>query len=83
MNVGDKMYYCLVVPNCNIYEVLPIVIRTVQDNWAVGVDVHTKQAYLFGYNMIGSYVFKTQYEAQEAILQFRAKEEKDDIQVGA
>lgn len=76
MNVGDKVYLCVVVPGCQIYDVLGLVIRTVADTWAVGVDDHTKQAYLFGFNMIGSYVFTEHYEAQEALLQFRNKEEE-------
>lgn len=75
MQVGDKMYMCLVVPNCGIYDVLELTIRTVMDTWAVGVDTHTKQAYLFGYNMIGKYVFTSHGDAQEALLEFRAKTE--------
>lgn len=82
MSVGDRMYMCLVVPNCEIYDVLELTIRTVLDTWAVGVDTHTKQAYLFDYNMIGSYVFASHGEAQKALLEFRAKTEievKDEV----
>ena len=78
MKVGDKVYFCSVVPNCNIYEGLELIIRTVTDDWAVGVDTHTKQAFLFGYNMIGEWVFIHHYEAQEAILKIRAQSEVMD-----
>lgn len=78
MKVGDTVYLCVVVPNCNVYDVLQLTLRTVEDSWAVGVDEHTKQAYLFGYNMVGQYVFTQHYEAQEAILNFRARTEGPD-----
>jgi hypothetical protein len=78
MKIGDTVYYCMVVPNCNVYDVLKLTIRTVEDSWAVGVDEHTKQSYLFGYDMIGKYIFTQHYEAQEAILNFRAKTEVVD-----
>ena len=76
MKIGDTVYLCIVVPNCGIYDILQLTLRTVEETWAVGVDEHTKQAYLFGFNMVGSYVFAEHYTAQEALLQFRNKEEE-------
>lgn len=75
MKAGDIVYLCFVVPTCDVYDVLRLTIRTAQDDWAVGVDEHTKQAYIFTDKMIDKYVFTEQYEAQEAILQFRAANE--------
>jgi len=81
MNIGDKVYFCSIIPNCHIYEVLELIIRTVADTWAVGVDNHTKHAFLFGYDMIGKCIFIHHYEAQETILQMREQNEviMDDL----
>lgn len=78
ISVGDTVYMCIVVPNCDIYDVLGLTIRTAMYNWAVGVDNHNHQAFIFTENMVGEYVFKEHTLAQEAILTFRSKYEVFD-----
>ena len=70
MKKGDKVYYCEVVPNCDIYEVLELTIRTVEDGWCVGVDEKSKQAQLFTENMLDKYVFHHRVDAVEALKKF-------------
>lgn len=71
MEKGDRVYYCEVVPNCSIYEVLELVIRTVADNYYVGVDHKTNQAHIFTNDMINQYIFTTRHEALDALKEFR------------
>ena len=78
MDKGDKIFLCDVVPNCNVYEIIELTIRTVGDGWYVGTDEKTKQAHLFQNDMIDKYVFKFRTDALEALKIFRAKGEKDD-----
>lgn len=78
MEKGDRVYFCDVVPSCSIYEILELTIRTVADGWYVGVDEKTKQAHLFGADMIDEYVFKNRSDALEALKVLRSKGEKDD-----
>ena len=78
MQIGDRYYLCDVVPNCNIFEIIDLDIRTVKDDYAVGVDSKTKQAHLFKYDMLDKYVFKNRSDALEALKVLRSKGEKDD-----
>lgn len=60
---GDIVYYGRVVPNNDIYDVLELKIRTVEDTWFVGTEKATKHAYLFGFTNLGKYVFKDRKDA--------------------
>jgi len=79
MQIGDIVYLCFVVPTCDVYDVLELKLRTVENGWAVGVDTHTRQAYMLTDDMIDKFVFHTHGEAQEAILRFRAQNEVADV----
>lgn len=73
MEKGDVVYYCEVVPNCSLYEILDLTIRTVGENYWVGVDEKTKQAHMFTPDMIDVYVFRHRSDALEALKVFRGK----------
>lgn len=77
MEKGDVVFLCDVVPNCNTYEVIELIIRTVGDDYAVGVDNKTKQAHLFKYDMLDQYVFTTRPDAVEALKVLRSINEND------
>ena len=77
MEKGDVVFLCDVVPNCNTYEVIELIIRTVGDDYAVGVDDKTKQAHLFKYDMLDQYVFTTRPDAVEALKILRSINEND------
>lgn len=43
----DKVYYARILPHCSIYDICELTIRTVEDDWFVGIDKQDKHAYLF------------------------------------
>ena len=49
----DIVYYTKIVPNCGIYDVYEIIIRTVTDDYFVGIDKRDKHAFLLYYSDIG------------------------------
>lgn len=53
----DIVYYSRITPNCGIYDVCELKIRTVHDDWFVGIEKHDKHAYLFNNSDIGKIVF--------------------------
>ena len=55
---GQVLYYARIMPTVGLYEVEELKIRTVTDEYFVGIEKNTKHAYLFGYSTIGKYVFK-------------------------
>lgn len=59
----DKVYYARILPSVEIYDVCDIVVRTVVDNWFVGIDKRDKHAHLFYMNDLGVRVFKDRNEA--------------------
>ena len=77
MQKDDVVYFCQVIPNCNIYEILELKIRTVTEKWYVGVDEKTKQAQIFTEDMIDQYVFTHRVDALEALRNFKARLEND------
>lgn len=79
MSKDDVVYFCEVIPNCGIYEILELTIRTVSDKgWYVGVDKKTKQAQMFTEDMMDKYVFHNRSDALEALKTFRSKGDNDD-----
>ena len=67
MNKKDKLYYARIIPNTSIYEVCELIVRTVKDDWFVGVDKRDKHAYLFYLKDIGTTVFKNRDDALEKV----------------
>lgn len=64
----DKVYYARIVPASNMYDVCELTIRTVEDNWFVGIDKHDRHAYLFYNSDIGNIVFIERKDALEKVL---------------
>lgn len=70
IKVKDKVYFARIIYATGIYEVCELVIRTVQDNWFVGIDTSKKSdrhAYLFYENDIGKRIFFTRKEAVDKV----------------
>lgn len=53
----DIVYYTKIMPSVGIYDLCELIIRTVEDDYFVGIDKRDKHAYLFGYNSIDKTVF--------------------------
>lgn len=63
INRGDKLYWARIIPCCGIYEVHDLHIRTIGEDYFVGVDKHDKHAYLLGFNAIDDVVFEDRKQA--------------------
>ena len=44
---GDKVYYTRIIPTVGIYEVKELILRTIEENYLVGINKQDKHAYLF------------------------------------
>lgn len=60
---GDKVYYARIMPNLGLYEVCELTIRTVEDNYFVGLENISKRAHLFTYKSFDKdIIFKNRKE---------------------
>lgn len=53
----DIVYYTRILPSSNIYDLLELTIRTVEEDWFVGIEKRDKQAFLFYKNEINKTIF--------------------------
>lgn len=61
----DQIFYLRKLPEQEINEILRLTIRTVTDEYFVGIEEKEQHAFLFHYSDIGRIVFKTYGEALE------------------
>ena len=57
------VYYAQCLESCGIFEVLELTLRTVEDNWMVGVETKEKQAHLFSVKDIDKHIFFDRHDA--------------------
>ena len=72
----DKMYYARILPSVYVYDVCDLTIRTVCDDWFVGIDKHDKHAYMFSKNDIDKNIF---FNRDEALKKVREAEKNKKI----
>lgn len=63
MNKRDTVYYARIFPNVGMYELDELKIRTVTDEYFVGIEKRSKQAFLFQYSDIGKVIFTNRQDA--------------------
>ena len=63
----DVVYYTKIIPGCGIYDVYELRIRTVEDDWFVGLEKTDKQAHYFTKSDIGKTIFKDRNEALNVV----------------
>lgn len=63
LNKGDIVYYARIFPSLDIFEVIDLKIRTVENNYFVGTEKRTKRAYLFNNNKINKIIYLNRNEA--------------------
>jgi len=75
IEVGNRIYYARVVPQCDIYEVLELTVRTThEDGWCVGIDSNgSKQAFPFTKDDLGTLIFFNEKEAAEVVKNAKKK----------
>lgn len=80
----DRMYYARILPTADVYDVCDLIIRTVEDDWFVGMDKRDKHAYLFQDRDVGVSVFFDRNIALKKVTeaeQIFKKERTDDYVV--
>ena len=77
LHKGDIVYWARIIPNCGIYDVYELKIRTITETYFVGIEKREKHAYLFGNENIGKVVFKDRKDA----LNKAKDEEKNKVYV--
>ena len=77
MNIrkGDVWYFARIVPRNNIYEVCELKIRTIMEDYIVGIDKHDKHAYLINNLEIPKLLFKNR---KDALSKVKLEEKGDD-----
>lgn len=61
----DKIFYLRKLPKQDINEVLRLTVRTVEEDYFVGIEEKEQHAFLFHYSDIGKVVFLAYGEALE------------------
>lgn len=72
----EIVYYARIIPQSSIYDVYELIIRTVEDDWFVGIEKRDKQAYLFNDSDIGKVVFKNRKDALYKVLSEEANKKE-------
>lgn len=70
---SNIVYYTRIMPTVGLYEVVEVKVRTVADDFFVGVDKNTKHAYMFKISDINKIVF---FDRKDAVNVVKASEEK-------
>ena len=60
---GDIVYYARIMPTLGIFEVEELKLRTVEEDYFVGLNKHDKRAFLFFMNSIGDKIFLNRKDA--------------------
>ena len=63
----DIVYYARIIPSSGIYDVYELIVRTVEDDWFVGLEKRDKQAFLFSNSDFNKTVFKNRNKALEIV----------------
>ena len=76
MKIKDHVYYARIIPGWS-YDICELIIRTVADDYFVGIDKRDKHAYLLSYSDINKTVFINRSEALEYVKQRESKDKED------
>lgn len=74
---GQIIYYARILPVVGIYEILELKLRTITDEYFVGVEKRDKHAYLFGYSSLNKYIFENRKDALKLVKE--AEKNKKEI----
>ena len=67
LKIKDVVYYARILPTSSIYDVLELKIRTVEDDWFVGIEKRDKQAFLFHDKDINKTIFTDRKKALKVV----------------
>ena len=63
----DIVYYARIQPTLGVYDVLELIVRTVETDWFTGMDKRDKRVYLFNNKDINKTVFNDRKEALKIV----------------
>ena len=64
---SDVIYYARVMPTVGLYEIVEIKVRTVTEDYIVGIDKNTKHAFMFYFDDINRTIFFDRNEALKVV----------------
>lgn len=67
LKIKDIVYYTRILPAVGVYDILELKIRTVEDNWFVGMEKRDKQAFLFHDKDINKTIFTDRKKALKVV----------------
>lgn len=68
LHKSDIVYHKRIFPTLGMYDLDELKIRTVKDDYFVGIEKYTKKAFLFPYSSIGKTVFLNERSNPSAML---------------
>ena len=75
----DIVYHARILPSLGIYDLNELKIRTVEEDYFVGTDKHSKRAHLFSYDDIGKNIFINRSEALDKVKEAEANRKDNPI----
>lgn len=76
LKIKDVVYYARIIPSSYMYDICELIIRTVKDNWFVGIDKRDKRAFLFYNTDINKIIFTDRKKALEKVKEAESKKKK-------
>ena len=76
MKRKDIVYYARIQPTLGVYEVLELLVRTVETGWFTGMDKRDKRVYLFANKDINKTVFIDRKEALNVVKEVEKHKKK-------
>lgn len=67
LNKGDILFYIRFMPSVDISEICEVKIRTIENNYFVGIGNTDKRAFLFGYDELNKTIFLNRKEALDKL----------------
>ena len=68
---GSTVYYAQCLEPVGVFEVIELIVRTVEDTWFVGIDKKDKQALLFSIKDIDKHIF---FDRKDALMTVKEAE---------
>lgn len=81
MKKKDVVYYARIIHKTGIYEVCELLVRTVEEDYFVGIDKRDKHAYMFLYSDIDKIIFVDRKEALAVVREAEKNKPKTDYEI--
>lgn len=76
MKRKDIVYYARIQPTLGVYDVLELMVRTVENTWFSGMDKRDKRVYLFSNKDLNKTVFTERKEALNKVKEAEKNKKK-------